>query len=364
MIFRQGAGHVGRTARPTRASCSTPASTTGSAFICGDAARRGSRPLCGRLGTDPPTRATSTWRRSRSATSPDPDGEADGQERRTPRPRTYTATHTGLAGFNVTLPATFTIGAGATRAAQRHVHEDDGGAERLRRRPDHAHRDDGHVVRIPVVIRPVPLAAPAEVSGNGGPINYNVKFGYTGAFTATAVALSRRPSTRTPSPTTRRTGRARSRHRTRRCSRWRFRRERRTSASSCSTRTSTPAPTSTCACSMLRTTLVGLSAGATSAEVINFSAGNGAFAAQNFTVVVQGFGRCRLVAVQAPHVAARHRQRREHDGHGSAAAMQGATGAINLTFSGLSPGTRYLGSVAYSGSPGMPNPTIVRVDTP
>ena len=37
---------------------------------------------------------------------------------------------------------------------------------------------------------------------------------------------------------------------------------------------------------------------------------------------------------------------------------------VLVTFSGLTPGTKYLGSVAYSGAPGMPDPTIVRVDTP
>ena len=46
------------------------------------------------------------------------------------------------------------------------------------------------------------------------------------------------------------------------------------------------------------------------------------------------------------------------------AAVIGGTGAINLTFSGLTAGTKYLGSVAYGGAAGMPNPTIVRVDTP
>jgi hypothetical protein len=35
---------------------------------------------------------------------------------------------------------------------------------------------------------------------------------------------------------------------------------------------------------------------------------------------------------------------------------------VSLSFSGLAPGTKYLGSVAYSGVAGMPNPTIVRVD--
>jgi hypothetical protein len=45
-----------------------------------------------------------------------------------------------------------------------------------------------------------------------------------------------------------------------------------------------------------------------------------------------------------------------------ASAVTGQTGAINLGFSGLTAGTKYLGSVAYSGVAGLPNPTIVRVD--
>ena len=45
-----------------------------------------------------------------------------------------------------------------------------------------------------------------------------------------------------------------------------------------------------------------------------------------------------------------------------ATAVTGATGTINLSFSGLTAGTKYLGSVAYSGMAGLPNPTIVRVD--
>jgi hypothetical protein len=47
-----------------------------------------------------------------------------------------------------------------------------------------------------------------------------------------------------------------------------------------------------------------------------------------------------------------------------ATATIGGTGTINLTFSGLTAATKYLGSVAYGGSTGLPNPTIVRVDTP
>jgi len=45
-----------------------------------------------------------------------------------------------------------------------------------------------------------------------------------------------------------------------------------------------------------------------------------------------------------------------------ASAVIGTTGQIDLSFTGLAPATRYLGSVAYSGVAGLPAPTIVRVD--
>ena len=44
-------------------------------------------------------------------------------------------------------------------------------------------------------------------------------------------------------------------------------------------------------------------------------------------------------------------------------ATTGGTGTIALGFTGLTSG-KWLGSVAYAGSVGMPNPTIVRVDVP
>ena len=47
-----------------------------------------------------------------------------------------------------------------------------------------------------------------------------------------------------------------------------------------------------------------------------------------------------------------------------ASATLGQTGTIQLSFSGLTSGTRYLGTVAYGGATGMPNPTVVRVDAP
>jgi hypothetical protein len=47
-----------------------------------------------------------------------------------------------------------------------------------------------------------------------------------------------------------------------------------------------------------------------------------------------------------------------------ATATLGQNGTIGLSFSGLAPATRYLGTVAYGGAAGMPNPTIVSIRTP
>ena len=44
------------------------------------------------------------------------------------------------------------------------------------------------------------------------------------------------------------------------------------------------------------------------------------------------------------------------------AATSGTTATIGLTFNGLTPGTKYLGTVAYDGAAGLPAPTVVRVE--
>lgn len=87
-------------------------------------------------------------------------------------------------------------------------------------------------------------------------------------------------------------------------------------------------------------------------------------AADTYTVVVQGWG------VDGTTPFALHTWLLGSADAGNmtvsapAAAVTGATGMIDLTFSGLTAGTKYLGSVAYSGLEGMPNPTIVLVDVP
>ena len=208
----------------------------------------------------------------------------------------------------------------------------------------------GHVVRIPVVVKPVALAAPAQVNGTGDPISYPVTFGYSGAFTATPRGLL--PATTftgsintgdfpcydvaVPAGTT---------------------------YARFSLFDATTSPASDLDLYVFRDSTgarVGSSGGGTSEEEVNlldppadtYWACVDGYATANpstFTLFAWALGSADAgnMAVTAP-----------------ASATLGATGTIDLTFSGLAAGTRYLGSVAYGGGAGMPNPTIVRVDTP
>ncbi len=86
-------------------------------------------------------------------------------------------------------------------------------------------------------------------------------------------------------------------------------------------------------------------------------------AAGDYTVYVHGFAVPGTANVHAVLLAARlDGARGTWRSPHRPAATTGATGTISLTFSGLTPGTKYLGSVAYDGAAGLPNPTIVRVD--
>jgi hypothetical protein len=106
------------------------------------------------------------------------------------------------------------------------------------------------------------------------------------------------------------------------------------------------------------TTLVGSSTSGTSAEQVNLVNP----AAGIYTVVVQGWG----VVGSSPFKL--HTWLLDSAAVGNmtvsapAAATLGGTGTVSLSFSGLTAGTKYLGSVAYGGAAGMPNPTIVTVN--
>ena len=223
--------------------------------------------------------------------------------------------------------------------------------------------DGIHSVRTPLVVRPVPLAAPVEVSSTGGPISYNVKFGYSGTFTASprglvpAVlntstiaddpddAFEPVPSANVIAfPMTIAPG---------------------TSYARFALFDANVSPASDLDVyvylnSATGPVLVALSATATSQEAANlvnppagdytvYVHGFDVPGTANFTLFSWQFGTTSAgnMTVTAP-----------------AAAVIGTNGTIGLSFTGLAPGTKYLGSVAYGGSAGLPNPTIVSVTTP
>ena len=267
---------------------------------------------------------------------------------------TVSASLTGMAGFTtVVSPSSLTLKAGDTKSftvaftrTTADLNAYTGGQLTW--------TGGGYTVRSPIVVRPVALAAPVQVSGS-----YTVIFGYDGPFTATPRGLV--PAVITagtvaddPTDST--------------CS----------LASPNAQKIDVPVPAGTTyarfslfdtdvnagsdidMCVFRGTTLVGSSGSSTSAEEVNLTDP----AEATYTVVVQGWGvvgsspfklhtwllgsaAAGNMAVSAP-----------------AAATTGSTGTISLSFSGLATGTKYLGSVAYGGVAGMPSPTIVRVDAP
>lgn len=282
----------------------------------------------------------------------------------TSQAESYTAAVTGLTGINPVVSSIGSVGPGQTKSftvsftqVSAAVNAYAGGQLTLT-------GSNGHVVRIPIVVRPVALAAPREVSGTGGPISYNVTFGYNGSFSATPRGLV--PATVTagevaddpadgactlPSGTP--------------------------PADKDVIPVAIPAGTTHARFSLFDAdvapgsdidlcvfnpsgTLVGISTTGTSAEQVNLLNP----AAGTYSVVVHGWG----VPGSSPYKL--HTWLLGSTAAGNmavtapATATIGGTGTINLTFSGLAAGTRYLGSVAYAGTSGMPNPTIVSVTTP
>jgi len=273
---------------------------------------------------------------------------------------TYSASLNGLAGFDVTLPADVTLTPGETKAIEITIRRTTaslntytGGQLRL---ADGA----GHVVRVPIVVQPVALAAPATVSGTGAPIDYSVTFGYTGSFTAAPrglVAAAVTADTVADDPSNGACSLA--------------------SPNAVLIPVTIPAGTTYARFALFDAdvnpgsdidlcvansagSIVGASGSGTSAEEVNLLNP----AAGNYTVVVQGWGVVGSSPFKLHTWVLGSADAGNMTVAAPASATTGASGTISLGFSGLEAGTKYLGSVAYGGASGMPNPTIVRVDTP
>ena len=277
-------------------------------------------------------------------------------------PATYNASVSGLDGIDVAIsPSSLTLGPGETgefevtfTTTTAALNSYAGGYLTW--------SDGSHNVRIPLVIRPVALAAPAEVSGTGDPISYDVVFGYTGSFAATPRGLI--PATTTPGSVPQDPDQS-------------FDPEdpEGTVAVPVTIAADTTyarfqlfnedvAPGSDIDLYVYRgDTLVGASTTGTSAEQVNLVNP----AADDYTVYIHGWG---LTADPSPFVLYTWLLGTADEGNMTVSAPDtatiGETGTIELTFTGLDPATKYLGSVAYSdGVNPLPTlPTIVRVDTP
>jgi len=250
----------------------------------------------------------------------------------------------GMSGIDVALPGALTVKKGKTASFELTFTRVDAALNGYTGGQLTLTGDRGHVVRIPIVAQPVALAAPVETTGS-----YSVTFGYSGAFTATPRGLI---------PAATQTGAVQ------------------TNATKDFT-VVVPAGQSYLRFSLFDANvsqasdldlevyrngvLVGSSGSGTSAEEVNFvNPTAGTYTARvvgyavpvgsaDFTLFSWTLGSTSAgnMAVAAP-----------------ASATLGQTGNIGLTFTGLAAKTKYLGSVAYDGVAGMPNPTIVRVDTP
>lgn len=280
------------------------------------------------------------------------------------KPLSVTAAVSGLAGYSaVVTPSSLTLAPGETKefevaftrtSATLNAYQ--GGYLTW--------TGGGYSVRSPIVARPVALAAPATVNADPAGASYSVTFGYDGAFSAVPrglVPASVTPGTVLQDPD----------------------------------QTFDPAdPTGTVAIQVTipagstyarfalfdadvspgsdldmfvyqGATLVGQSATGTSAEEVNFSFASPSANPIALTVYVHGWG---AAGGSSPFRLHQWSLGTAAEGNMSVSApvsaTLGGTGTVSLSFSGLAPATKYLGSVAYSGDASATAPTIVRVDAP
>lgn len=272
-------------------------------------------------------------------------------------PATFTSRVSGLAGFTVTVdPPALALAAGETKEVSVTLARTTAPLNSYTGGQLSWSDGSGTMVRIPVVARPVALAAPTQVSGS-----YDVTFGYTGAFTAmprglvpskvTAGTVAQDPDqTFDPNDT----------------------------VGNVLVEVQVPAGTTYARFSLFDADVAAGSDvdlyvfGPTGAFVAG--SGNGGSdeevnvvnpAAGTYYVFMHGWG---LPSASSPFKLHAWTLGATAAGNmtvsAPATAVTGQTGRIQIVTNGLTAGTKYLGSVAYDGAAGMPPPTIVRIDTP
>jgi hypothetical protein len=362
VIFRQGAGHVVPNSAADPGLVFDSGWNDWLGFLCGTGQLSAS--YCPAIGIDPSDLNTAsisigslagTQTVTRTVTNVGDSAES------------YSVASTGLSGVTAAVsPASFSLAPGASQEVQVTFSRTSAALTAYVGGQITWTGDKGHVVRVPAVVRPVALAAPATVSGTGDPISYDVSFGYDGSFSAAArglVAPVVDEGTVGQDPDQTFTGCA-------------------DTEGVAAVPVVIPAGSTYARFALFDSDvtpgtdldlyicqgsgLVGASGTGTSDEEVNFSFASPTGSDIPLTAYVHGWGVAgggtspfALHSWGVPATA---------DGTMSVAAPSsatlGASGTIELTFSGLDPATRYLGSVAYGGTSGLPSPTIVTVTTP
>lgn len=339
-IFRQGAGHV----RPNLAADPGLVFDSGYedwlGFLCGTQLPTS---FCSAAGV--PVLEPSNYNGASIAL-----GNMPGQQTVTRKvtnvggnPATYTASISGLTGIGMKMsPASLSLAAGETKSftlsftnVSAALNAYSGGQLTL--------SDGQHNVRLPVVVQPVLFSAPAEVSGS-----YSVKFGYSGAFSAAARGLV---AAATANGSVATGGR----------STFTVNVPAGTTYARFSLFDSDVGQPSDLDLTVFGPGVSGSSAGGTSAEEVNFVYP----AAGNYTVYVDGYAvPAGSVSFKLFSWALGSKSAGNMALTAPGAATIGQSETIGIVTSGLTSGTKYLGSVAYGGTTGLPAPTIVRIDAP
>jgi subtilisin family serine protease len=355
LIFRQGAGHVNPNSAANPGVVYDSGWSDWLAFICATQPQ-GLTSTCNALWSSGYSKDASDFNSPSIAI-----GALAGSQTVTRRitnvsgnPLTLAASVTGLVGITTTVtPASLTLDPGETksftvtfRRTSAPLNNYTGGQLTW--------TGGGYSVRSPIVVNPVALAAPAEVSGS-----YSVTFGYTGTFSATARGLvaaavtdgtvdqdpDQTFSPNDPSGTT-------------------------------LVRVTVPAGTTYARFSLFDAdvapgsdidlyvyrengSFVGASGNGGSTEEVN----DVAPVAGDYYVFMHGWG---LPAGVSPFKLHSWALGSTSAGNmavtAPASATLGQTGNIGISTSGLTSGTKYLGSVVYGGAASLPAPTIIRID--
>jgi hypothetical protein len=223
----------------------------------------------------------------------------------------------------------------------------------------------GHSVRSPIAIRPVPLAAPSEITGTGtsGTTKFNVTFGYSGPFTPAAQGLQAAHTetrTLTDDPTND------------------FNTDDPASNQGIQVHTFTvPAGTPVARWQTFQTVnpnddldmyvyrvdgtdqiLVGQSAGGTAAEVVTVNKPT----AGEYKVYIHGWQVVSGVSYTLYDWILASASAGNMTVSDPGDAVTGATAEITVDWSGLTAGTKYLGRISYSNGTDEIGGTIVRID--